>query len=784
MANIVAHLIQSIRSAARHNSQVQVAPACILWPDHGRQWEAVIARLQEELPELLILGDYCPEKRTGPAIWLRCVVARKIDEVKLPSGRPLIIYLPGISRQDLRAVESCPDHLKPLAELQYRGAMWSQINSKDWTILMFLRSDQGGLGLDVAQDNETKNAIQIALYRLLDEDIDLLRGKRLDKDYFNTLLTGDPVRDLLQWLDQGEDFKEKRGDNEWRAFVEVCKSQLGFSPEDEGTISGAAKLAAHEGPWKPVWERFCEAPKRYPNIPTLIREKCKPPKGKLFWHTGESFVEGWPQWNEEQEDKLRKDLEILNSLPAHEARKKIEDLEKQHGPRRLLVWAELGHASLAQALEHLFVLALATASPLAVGTLDELAAAYRNSGWTADDAVIRSIAAVKKTDDFEAVKNAIRAVYLPWVEESARYLQRTVEGSGYPGGCTSTSKARSLSPHEEGVCILFADGLRFDVAKRLKEQLINRGCQVEERMSWAALPTVTATGKPAVAPIRDKIGGEVGTKFEPCIAESGQSLSGYYLKKLLKDAGWDILDASCSGIGKGNAWCEFGDIDREGHDRGCKLATHIEEILSDIQDRVLQLLRAGWQSVHIVTDHGWLLMPGGLPKIELPSELTQVKWGRCASIKPGATTAERQFPWYWNPEQYFALADGISCYRSGEEYDHGGLSLQECLTLELIVSSASSSASGTKINLKIDWRGLRCKVAIKGGLPGLSIDIREQPGNPTTTLVKGGKPLHENQEVSLVVENFDLEGANATIVVLDKKGNLVAQLDTVIGGES
>jgi hypothetical protein len=43
--------------------------------------------------------------------------------------------------------------------------------------------------------------------------------------------------------------------------------------------------------------------------------------------------------------------------------------------------------------------------------------------------------------------------------------------------------------------------------------------------------------------------------------------------------------------------------------------------------------------------------------------------------------------------------------------------------------------------------------------------------------------LHENQEVSLVVENEDLEGDEAIVVVLDAKGSLVAQLDTIIGGE-
>jgi hypothetical protein len=204
-----------LRKAAVYNREVQVAPACILWPDRDRQWEAAIPRLQVELPELCVLGDYAPDKRTGPAIWLRCVVAGQVDDVSLPAGQTPILYLPGVSRQNLRAVEECPDALKPLAELQYRGVIWSQINAKDWTIGAYLQSEQGGLGLDVARDNETRHAMQLALYRLLDADIELLRGKRLDSDYFNTLLTGgDPVRDLLQWLDQGDAVREARGENE------------------------------------------------------------------------------------------------------------------------------------------------------------------------------------------------------------------------------------------------------------------------------------------------------------------------------------------------------------------------------------------------------------------------------------------------------------------------------------------------------------------------------------------------------------------------------------------
>jgi len=165
LTRVIDKLTKAIRSAAVYNPDVQMAPACILWPDRDHQWEAIIPRMQIELPELLALGEYDIEKRTGPAIWLRCVLAGKIsienetpmeNEVKEKQARYRvaenipIFYLPGVSRQDLRAVESCPDSLKPLAELQYRGVIWSQINGKDWTILSFLKSDQGGLGLDVA----------------------------------------------------------------------------------------------------------------------------------------------------------------------------------------------------------------------------------------------------------------------------------------------------------------------------------------------------------------------------------------------------------------------------------------------------------------------------------------------------------------------------------------------------------------------------------------------------------------------------------------------------------
>lgn len=777
---VVDLLIEAVRSAATYNPEVQVAPCCILWPDQEHQWKDALPRLQAQIPELLVLGDYDPGSRTGPAIWLRCVIEGKVPGMELPPAAVPVLYLPGVGRQDLRMIEELPDGLKPLAELQYRGVYWSQVNAKDWTVLAFLISDQGGLSLDLDRDQKTREAMLLALAPLLDENIGLLQGKRLDQDYFNTLLTGgDPVRELLQWLDQGDGFKAVRDKNEWQAFVAVCRSQFGFNPENEGLLKGAERLAVHEGPWQPVWDRFCESPLLYPNIPAQIR-KCNLPEDSILWRTGHGY-EGWPQWNEEQEESLRRELKAVGEMPPHEARERLKSLEENHGRRRDLVWAMLGQSPLACALEHLALLADVTTSALAGGKVEDLSAEYQRRGWRADDAAIKTLGWIKKPAEQEAIFAAVGALYLPWADQSARYLQQIVEQDGYP--LDSIDDLLDI-PAGDGTCLLFVDGLRFDQARRLTEELIQHGCQVEEKAVWAPLPTVTATGKPAVSPIRGKVsGGETNHDFEPMVSETGQSLKGsYHLKKLLEDDGWIILDETETGTVEGKAWSESSNIDHIGHNLGWKLALQIDSLVRAIANRIIALLDAGWRAVSVVTDHGWLLLPGGLPKIELPSSLVENRWGRCAVLKVGAISEERFYPWFWNPGVHLALAPGVGCYRKGLEYTHGGLSLQECLNLNLKVTPGVEKPDRGIKFAGLTWRGLRCTVAVESGHAGLSVDIRIHPGDPSTSVVANVKELRDDGTVSVVVEQDELEGTQATVLLLEANGVPAAQVETVIGG--
>lgn len=173
--------------------------------------------------------------------------------------------------------------------------------------------------------------------------------------------------------------------------------------------------------------------------------KCRPPDLDIF-DTAAEKLSGWPQWNEEQEKSLQQDLLGLKHLPAHEARRCLLELEKAHGPRRDLVWAELGESPLALAAKHLALVAEVTKTALAAGSVADLQAAYATQGWRADDAVLSALASVDKAPDVEAVTAAIRATYLPWLEESARYLQRLVDGSSYHPDHQQSHSSRQIRP--------------------------------------------------------------------------------------------------------------------------------------------------------------------------------------------------------------------------------------------------------------------------------------------------------------------------------------------------
>jgi hypothetical protein len=766
---------ESLLSTGRYNRGDVVPPAAILWTDADGQWQSLVIQLRTLMPELLTLGEYCPEEKTGPAIWLRCVLDNALLEIKLPDDTVPIIYMPDVSRQSLRAVEECPDSLKPLVELQYRGTVWMQRNGKDWTVEAFLSSPDGGLGLDLAKDKQTRRSMLGAIKQLAVYPVSRLRGKRLEAEDFDKLMIGDTTRDLLVWLNDPAPTRALWEHSKWEAFCNRCRAEFGFDPENDGEIVGGEKLGLREDAWKNVWLRFEESPALYPNIPELLR-RSKP--ARLIFDR-----EPWPDENAADEEALQKSLLNIEDMNSAEARRNIAELEKQHGVRRGWVWHKLGWSPLAEALKHLVKLAQITAQNLGGDTPDAVAALYTDGAYLADDAVLRAMESVKTAQDLNVVRAVIRSMYLPWLEDTARHLQDRISTNPLPG-CTNIN--HTLARAESGECLLFVDGLRYDIGRRFTALADDNNLTVSITRRWAGLPSVTATTKPIVSPISDKLSGLLPCEdFLPAVTESGSPLTTGRFRKMLTEAGYQVFDSSDVGEPDkqdARGWTEFGEFDLIGHTLQSKMASRIDEQLELLLERLRGLLEAGWKKVRVVTDHGWLLVPGGLPSIKLPKYLTESRWTRCAAIKAGAHVEVPTAKWFWNEHEYIAYGPGVHCFINGEEYTHGGVSLQECVIPEMVFSSKNGQVPSVNIT-EIKWIGMRCRVAIEAGGVEFTADLRTKPNNSDSSITTP-KQFDAKGQVALLVSDDSLEDTVVSLVILDSSGRVIGKQMTTVGGEN
>ena len=146
-------------------------------------------------------------------------------------------------------------------------------------------------------------------------------------------------------------------------------------------------------------------------------------------------------------------------------------------------------------------------------------------------------------------------------------IQAALERAPLPG--------RGVEPLVEAgddMCILFVDSLRFDLGQRLAERLKARGCRTSLGRRWAALPTVTATAKPAVTPVADEVAGEtMGADFGAHLEKSGKPANAPNLRAAMEERGYQMLgadtfDAPLSHPARG--WLEAGTIDSLGHTLG------------------------------------------------------------------------------------------------------------------------------------------------------------------------------------------------------------------------
>ena len=127
------------------------------------------------------------------------------------------------------------------------------------------------------------------------------------------------------------------------------------------------------------------------------------------------------------------------------------------------------------------------------------------------------------------------------------------------------------------------------------------------------------------------------------------------------------------------------------------------------------LLDAGWQQVVVVTDHGWLYVPGGLPKVELPYYLTKDE-----RMKKGRTGGSLMVPLRRVTPSLVLGSRGADGRRTRDR-DVRGRALSTSTAASALRSvllrslrSAIRDAPKGPVTLAVDWRGLRADVSFAG----------------------------------------------------------------------
>ena len=94
---------------------------------------------------------------------------------------------------------------------------------------------------------------------------------------------------------------------------------------------------------------------------------------------------------------------------------------------------------------------------------------------------------------------------------------------------------------------------------------------------------------------------------------AGQTVTADVLRRTIAAEGVTVITNGAVADPAATGWAEFGNIDAIGHAQTDRFAQDVAGHVSDIADQVAALLGSGWQTVRIVTDHGWLYVPVGAP---------------------------------------------------------------------------------------------------------------------------------------------------------------------------
>jgi len=809
-------LVNQFVQRFQHEKRARVC----LWFDERREFLRMLPALRDYLASMthapFRLLEYDEDRRQGQ-IWIKYEIRRALESAE-PTDRNqkrFVVYIPLSEDRLERAGADGGDPLDLLAEYRLAGILW-RVCGKRPTLFNFLR--QAGVSLPDAPAEQR---------RLYDGGADSLLAKYVAKFmdrptvFWTTTLTpevaqsrlvGDADQTILDLaVDPEGTWASLRDKGLDREFLEMVRERYGFETQHAAPGDWVREFVAVLA----LTETFIgyDEPHDFPFVDRLPPVPLRPHHVQLLrrWLRDSEGRGAWDRWIQEVEGKVdlsawargRPGLSFgfphLVRLRWAEVREAFEEAAPKasatveffdRNGELIAKEAEFGKASHApigawSLLRDLGVFVKACADGEAqVGrltTVDDLARAYVDGAPSIELQHIR-IRYRAEEHNLPAVVQVADRAYADYANAlNTCFFQRIVAAgsSAVPGIPDVTAHLeRRLWRAKGRRAAVIVDALRYDCAIAIKEVLREQEVTVEPVV--AKLPTVTPIGMTALLPLS---GANValqmkGNNLHPRVNDKDTSALSNRIAYL------EAFGATCVEIaaaeaasdapqGAGDLLVVFGHdaVDHIGHGEAQALVRHVQLEVKRLARLIRKLHRWGYAAVHVVTDHGFILLDEAKLPEEVPcdKDWCHVRKERFALVPATADLPVATFSFAWDEEVKVAVPPGLAFFKAEKSFSHGGASLQEIIIPHLTSKSRVTTEKRVGVEVVLPTFELT-RTAVK-------VVLRPRSSAATTT----GQMLlftETGRTLALDVLRADTAGKRASVLAtaprevrLEPKGN-------------
>jgi PglZ domain len=720
---ILAALIEEFTRRFQYEKRARVC----LWFDEKREFDAILPKMRQLLasvqPAPFTLLQYDQSSFHGQ-IWLKDQVRR------CPTDHRFVLYLP-LAEDRLDSADSNGEHhLELLAEYRLTGITW-RLNGKQPTLFSFLR--QAGVDLPENPAEQRKlydgggNSL-LAKYtaKFADRPTSFWSGT-LTAERAKEQLIGDLEKTILDLAATPE--------VEWKAlearglageFTAMVRDRYGFqapttSPSAwlKGLVEMLALTETYLGYGEPADFPF---PDRLP--PILLRENHWQLLGR--WLKDAESRPVWERWIRVVEPHLDLSEWAAGKQGLSFALPHLVALRWQRTLGEFEMAADRASATRAFFEKHRAMIQreveFGKAIPSPVGawallarldaflsscndavdrvesasTADELARLFTGQAVRIEGQHIRlrSGAMSQGLPSIGKVADRAYASYTNPLNEKFFGLyaaQGTCDLNGFE--LVTTHLQREVWVRSGRRAVIIGDALRLDAAFAIQASL--KGHEVEIHTVRAMLPTVTPIGMTAMLPLDGvRLTFEVeANNLHPRVNGKDAALRTNRLA-LLREFGADcreieeVENTSAPSGAFGSLLVVFGheEVDNFGHGSAERLIRHVDLEVERLALLIRRLHRWGYPEVHVITDHGFILLDEEKlpPEVPCDKDWCYVRKERFALVPANADLPLVTFPFAWDASMRVALPPGLAFFMAEKSFSHGGGALQEILIPHLV----------------------------------------------------------------------------------------------------